>query len=151
MVVNNAGGIGMALYPSQAWCDEWQAAINADQRVADTGKKWGVGFNGDWLFEVTPGGGLEETVYIYLQAAEGKCTDARFLEDPSAVDAGFFVQGSYADFKPVVKGESDFLAAVVKGTFKLRGDMVKIMQFARFIRAVSNSISSFESEYLGED
>ena len=141
----------MALYPSQAWCEEWKAAINADQRVADTGKKWGVGFNGNWLFEVTPGGGLEETVDLYLEAAEGKCSQAKMLTDPTEVEPGFFVTGSYADFKPVVKGEGDFLAAVVKGTFKLRGDMVKIMQFARFVRAVANSISSFESEYLGED
>ena len=141
----------MALYPSQAWCDEWKEAINSDQRVADTGAKWGVSFNGNWLFEVTTGGGLEETVYLYLVATEGKCSDARMLTDPSEVEPGFFVTGSYTDFKPVVKGESDFLAAVVKGTFKLRGDMLKIMQFARFVRAVANSISSFESEYLGED
>jgi hypothetical protein len=32
----------------------------------------------------------------------------------------------------------------------MQGDMVKIMQYAKFIRAVANSISSFESEYLGE-
>lgn len=141
----------MALYPSQAWCDQWKDAINADQRVAETGKNWGVGFNGNWLFALTPGAGLEETVYIYLEAAEGKCTAARFLIDSSTENAGFLVTGSYSDFKPVVKGEADFLAGVVKGTFKLQGDMVRIMQFARFIRAVANSISSFESEYLGED
>jgi putative sterol carrier protein len=140
----------MALYPSQAWCDEWKEAINADQRVAETGKNWGVGFNGNWLFEVTPNGGLDETAYVYLEAAAGKCTDARLLDDPSEKNPGFVVTGSYADFKPVVKGEADFLAAVVKGTFKLRGNMVKIMQYARFIRAVANSISSFDSEYLGE-
>jgi putative sterol carrier protein len=140
----------MALYPSQEWCDEWKRAMNEDQRVADTGKNWGVDFNGNWLFEVTPGGGLAETAYVYLEAAAGKCSDARLLDDPSEGDPGFLVTGSYADFKPVVKGEADFLAAVVKGTFKLRGNMLKIMQFARFIRAVANSISSFESEYLGE-
>ena len=58
--------------------------------------------------------------------------------------------GSYADYKSVVKGDSDFLALVVKGTFKLKGDMGKMMRFARFIRAVANSISSFESQYMGK-
>jgi putative sterol carrier protein len=140
----------MPLYPSQAWCDQWKEAINADPRVAETGKNWGVGFNGNWLFEVTPGAGLEETAYVYLEAAAGKCADALLLAGPSEKEPGFVVTGSYADFKRVVKGEADFLAAVVKGTFKLRGNMVKIMQHARFIRAVANSISSFESEYLGE-
>lgn len=140
----------MALYPSQEWCDEWKKAINDDIRVAETGKNWGLDFNGNWLFEITPGGGLEETANVYLEAEAGKCLDARMLGDPSEEDPGFVVTGSYADFKPVVKGEGDFLVAVVKGTFKIRGDMVKMMQYAKFIRAVSNSISSFESEYLGE-
>ena len=140
----------MAIYPSQEWCDEWKKAINDDEAVARTGKNWGVDFNGNWLFEVTSGGGLEETAYVFLEAAAGKCSDARMLENPAEEDHGFVVTGSYVDFKPVVKGEADFLAAVVKGNFKMRGDMVKMMQYAKFIRAVANSISSFESEYLGE-
>lgn len=140
----------MALYPSQEWCDAWKVAINEDARIAKTGEKWGVGFNGNWLFNVTPGGGLEETVYIFLEAKAGKCQDARMVDAPSQVDPGFFVTGSYPDFKSVVRGEKDFLALVVKGTINLKGDMGKIMKFARFIRAVANSISSFESEYLGD-
>lgn len=140
----------MALYPSQEWCDEWKKAINSDQAVAETGKNWGVDFNGNWLFEVTPGEGLEKTVYVYLEASAGKCSDARMLDDPSGVNSGFFVTGSYADFKPVVKGEKDFIEGVVKGIFKLKGDMSKIMRNAKFVRAVANSISSFESEYLSE-
>jgi putative sterol carrier protein len=140
----------MALYPSQEWCDAWKEAINADQAISKTGQKWGVDFNGNWLFILTPGGSLAETVYIFLESAAGKCTDARMLDDPADLKAGFTVTGSYEDFKSVVKGEKDFLALVVRGTFKLHGDMAKIMRFARFIRAVANSISSFESEYLGE-
>jgi len=140
----------MALYPSQEWCDDWKAAMNNDKSVAETGRKWGVDFNGNWLFEVTPGAGLEKTVYVYLAAAAGKCSKAKMIDDPSAVDPGYFVTGSYADFKSVVKGEKDFLAGVVKGSFKLRGDMTRIIRNARFIRAVANSISSFKSEYLGE-
>jgi putative sterol carrier protein len=140
----------MALYPSQEWCDAWKEAINHDPAIEKTGEKWGVDFNGDWLFTVTPGAGLEETVYVFLKAAKGKCSEAHFLDDPADVNPGFVVTGSYADYKSVVKGEKDFLALVVKGTFKLKGDMGKMMRFARFIRAVANSISSFESEYLGE-
>jgi len=140
----------MALYPSQEWCEEWKNALNNDPAVAETGKNWGVGFNGNWIFQIEPGGGLEKTVYVYLEASAGKCTDAQILADPSSKDPGFFVIGSYSDFKPVVKGEKDFIEGVVKGIFKLKGDMAKIMRNAKFIRAVANSISSFKNEYLGE-
>ena len=138
------------LYPSQEWCEEWKKALNKDEAVAQTGKNWGVGFNGNFLFEVQPGDGLDETAYVYLEAAAGKCSDSHLVKDPSEVELGFFVIGSYADFKPVVKGEKDFIEGVVRGVFKLKGDMSKIMRNAKFIRAVANSISSFENEYLGE-
>ncbi|MDH4207801.1 MAG: SCP2 sterol-binding domain-containing protein [Anaerolineae bacterium] len=140
----------MALYPSQEWCDEWRKAINNDTAVREKGSNWGVGFNGNWLFEVTPGGGLEHTVYIYLDISAGECHDARMVDDPSKVDPGFHVTGSYADYKQVIKGEMDFIAGVVKRRFRLKGDVAKIMLNSRFVRAVAGTFSSFESEYLGE-
>ncbi len=140
----------MALYPSDEWCQKWQEALNNDPVVAETGANWGVDFNGNWVFELTPGDGLQETTHVYLEASAGKCSDARMLDDPQAKDPGFFVTGSYGDFKEVVKGHKDFIEGVVQGKFKLKGDMSKIMRNAKFIRAVANSISSFENEYLGE-
>ena len=140
----------MPLYPSQEWCEAWQNALNNDPAVQETGKNWGVDFNGNFVFEVQAGGGLEKTHYVYLEASAGKCTEATLLDDPSTKDPGFYVTGSYADFKPVVKGEKDFIEGVVKGLFKMKGDMSKIMRNAKFIRAVANSISSFENTYLGE-
>lgn len=138
------------LYPSNEWCQEWKKAINNSEVIEESGKEWGIDFNGNWLFEVTPGGGLDKTTYLYLESKEGKCTDSRLIEDPSEVDTGFFCTGPYESFKPVVKGEKDFIEGVVRGVFKLKGDMTKIMLNARFIRAVANSLSTFESEFLGE-
>ncbi len=140
----------MALYPSNVWCDEWKNALNNDPAVEKTGKNWGVDFNGNFIFELQSGDGLDQTTYVYLETAAGKCSDARLVKDPSEVDIGFYVIGSYADFKAVVKGEKDFIEGVVRGILKLKGDMSKIMRNAKFIRAVANSISSFENEYLGE-
>jgi len=138
------------LYPSNEWCEEWKKAINNNEKCAEKGKNWGVGFNGNWVFELTPGGGLDKTTYVYLEAKEGKCTAARLIDDPSTVDAGFHVRGSYEEYKKVVKGEKDFIEGMVRGVFRLKGDMSKIMRNAQFIRAVADSISSFEAEYLGE-
>ena len=140
----------MAMYPSQEWCDEWKKALNEDTRIVETGKNWGVDFKGSVLFEITPGDGLQETAYIYLEIPAGKCVDARTLVDSSDVDPGFSISGSYTEFKPVVMGKVDFLQSVVKGNIKLHGNMMTVMKNAKFIRAVANSISSFESEYLNE-
>ncbi len=139
-----------ALYPSQEWCDEWKKAINSSRAIKEAGKNWGVGFNGNLVFEIQPGGGLETTTHVFVAASGGECTECRIIGDPSKVAFGFHVKGSYPDFKEVVKGNKDFIAGVVTGVFKLEGPMLKIMSHAKFVRAVANSISSFEAEYLGE-
>jgi len=139
-----------ALYPSQEWCDEWKKAINNSRAIKEAGKNWGVGFNGNLIFEIEPGGGLETTTHVFVAAAAGECTECRIIEDPTTVQFGFHVKGSYSAFKEVVKGNKDFIAGVVTGVFKLEGPMLKIMSNAKFVRAVANSISSFDAAYLGE-
>jgi len=91
---------------------------------------------------------LEKTCFIYLDAKNGKCTEARTIHDPSEVNPGFYAVGSYADYKEVVKGKKDFIEGVMQGVFKIKGDISKIMRHAKFIRAVANSISTFEATYL---
>lgn len=140
----------MALYPSQEWCEKWKEAMNNDPTCVESGKNWGLDFPGSFLFEVTPGSGLEKTHYIYADIKGGQCLELKMLEEQGDVKPGFLVNGTYGDFKPVVKGEKDFIEGVVRGLFKLTGDMSKIMRNAKYIRAMAKSISSFENEYLGE-
>ena len=138
------------LYPSNEWCEEWKKAINKSSRCAEKGKAWGVDFNGSFVFELHPSGGLQKTTYVYMDSKAGKCLDSRVINDPSEVDAGFICPGSYEEYKKVVKGETDFIEGLLRGFFTLKGDMAKMMRNAQFIRAVADSISSFEAEYLGE-
>ena len=138
------------LYPSQEWCDAWKEAINSNERTATHGKGWGVDFNGVMLFEVTPGGGLEEKKYFYIDAKNGTCTICEMLEDPSVVDPGYVCTGPYEEFKPVVKGDRDFIDAVVMGDLNLEGDMGKIMRHSKYVKAVVDTLSEFEAEFYGE-
>ncbi len=140
------------LYPSQEWCESWKNALNNSDAVKAVAGAWGEGWNGSWVFEVTPNAGLTETAYIYIEPADGgrMATDCRLVSGPSDVEYGFLCTGTYEDFKYVVKGERDFIEGVVKSVFKVQGDMSKIMRNAKWIRAVANSISTFEASYLGE-
>jgi len=140
----------VALYPSQEWCDAWKNAMNNDPACAENGKNWAFDYPGDFLFEIVPGSGLDKTQYLYADIKGGKCLELKMIDDPGNIQPAFYVVGTYGDFKPVVKGEKDFIEGVVRGIFKLKGDTSKIMRNAKFIRAVSASISSFRSEYLGE-
>jgi len=139
------------LYPSQEWCDEWKNAINNSKECKEKGEKWGVDFNGTYLFEISPNEGLEKTKFIYFDAKGGTCHEARMVSGPEEVEAGFHVRGPYSIFKKVVKGEMHFVESLVRGKIRrLSGDFGKIMRNAPFIGALSASISSFEAAYLGE-
>ncbi|MEW6532459.1 MAG: hypothetical protein AB1473_16630 [Thermodesulfobacteriota bacterium] len=138
------------LYPSQEWCDEWKSAINANPLIKELGRKWGVGFNGNLLFEIQAGDGLENTTYVFMEAAAGQCTECTIVQDVAGSDYGFYVTGKYVDFKEVVKGNKGFMEGVVKGVFKIKGDTLRLMRNAKFVRAVADSISSVDARYLGE-
>ena len=138
------------LYPSNEWCQEWKNVINSSDATKEAGKDWGVDFIGNWIFEITPGSGLDKTTYVYLEAKAGECTDARLIDNPSEVEVGFYCTGSYEEFKAAVKGKKDFIQGVVRGTFKLKGNMMKIMKYGGFIRTVANSLQGIDSEFLGE-
>jgi putative sterol carrier protein len=124
--------------------------MNNDQACVENGKNWALDFPGDFLFEVNPGSGLDKTIYVYANIKGGKCLELKMLDNPGNIQPGFYVTGSYSEFKPVVKGEKDFIEGVVRGLLKLKGDTSKIMRNAKYIRAMAASISSFKSEYLGE-
>ncbi|MEW6442280.1 MAG: SCP2 sterol-binding domain-containing protein [bacterium] len=138
------------LYPSQQWAEALAKAINGNAQAQELGKNWGTDFNGSFLFEITPGSGLNETQYFYLNLKGGKALEARMVQGRSDVTPGYLVTATYADWKPVVKGQKDFVEGIIKGIFKVDGDMSKIMKNAKFVRAVANSLSNVPSEYLGE-
>ena len=138
------------LYPSNEWAEAFCKAINNDETCAEKGKKWGVDFKGDFLFELQPGSGLEKTTYVYIPLKAGKCEGARLIDDPSEVDQGILCIGPYEEFKAIVKGELDFIDELIKGKLKLKGDMTKVVRNAMFLRAVSGLLKSIETTFLGE-
>lgn len=138
------------LYPSQEWAEALGKAINENAQAQELGKGWGVDFNGGFVFEITPGSGLDKTMYFYLNLKEGKALEARMVQHRSEVTPGYFVTATYGDWKPVVKGQKDFVEGIIRGIFRVDGDMSKIMKNAKFVRAVANSLSKVPSEYLGE-
>ena len=138
------------LYPSQEWAEAFAKAINGNAQAQEMGKSWGVDFNGSFLFEITPGSGLDKTMYFYIHLKGGKALEAKMVKDRSEVTPGYFVTAVYGDWKPVVKGQKDFVEGIIKGVFKVDGDMSKIMKNAKFVRAVANTLSNVPSEYYGE-
>lgn len=139
------------LFPSQDWAGAIATAINNSKETAEHGKNWGVGFNGSFLFEISPGSGLDNKMYFFMDLKEGKASDALMKpEVPTTKEPGFVISGAYGDWKLIVSSQLDLMEAIIKGTFTVRGDMGKIMRNAKFVRAVANLLNTIPTSYLGE-
>jgi len=139
------------VYPSMEWCQAAKSALNNNSELLKLGKKWGIGFNGDWLYELEPGGGLEETAYVFIRYKAGECQGIKMVNDPSEVDAGFHVKGAYSDFKDLLMGKKEFIEGMVKAKFrKVKGDGKQLMRNAKFSKVFTETLRSVDAEFLGE-
>lgn len=120
--------------PSEAeeWIGQYKDALNESAEYAEAGEGWGVGFNGDFIFEIQPDDAYDgEPVYFYLALQDGDCQDAYVTEDPDGEDWGFAFRGDYSDWKRLTNGAVDPVEGMMDGTFDLDGDMQKVMQYSQ--------------------
>lgn len=119
--------------PSEAdeWIDAWQTTLNESNEYSDVGEGWGVGFNGDFLFEILPDKTYDgDTLSLFVGLEDGECTEAYRTDDPEGEDWGFAFRGNYTDWKALVRGDVDAIEGMMNGQFDLDGDMQKVLQYS---------------------
>jgi len=141
----------MVLYPSLKWLEEYRKMLNQSKEYKEAGKGWGVGWNGDFIFQVDnipvdkisvkdlPADVAKElkeyvingTSYSYLQLQDGECKGVRLLKNPKEVQVGFIQKGPYENWKKITRGELDPTRALLARQFTLQGDMAKVMRYTR--------------------
>lgn len=166
-------------FPSQAWFDAYQEAINNHEEYREKSEGWGVDFNGDFIFKMTDmpvddldvdamPEDLQEELdqYInetdaegyvghsYVGLEDGECTDAYLIEDPSEVDEGFMLTGTYENWVELVRGNIGAVDGMMSGKFELDGDMQKVLQYtdsATLLTEISNGVDAvFAHEEYGQ-
>ena len=162
--------VRMVLYPSKDWLEEYGRRLNQSKEYKEAGKGWGVGWNGDFIFQIEnipinnmsiealPADLAKElreyvmdgTSYSYIQLRDGECKGARPIKDPKEVEAGFIMKGSYENWKKLSTGELDATRGLLTRKFKLEGNMAKVMQFARAATIMGNISSSIKTEFIDE-
>ncbi|MXR52568.1 sterol carrier protein [Halovenus sp. WSH3] len=136
--------------PSEAeeWVAEYERKLNESDQYSHAGEGWGVGFNGDFLFEIQPDGSYDgEPVYMYLELQDGACLDAYVTEGPESEDYGFAFRGGYEQWKRLTAGEINPVEGMMDGTFDLDGDMQKVMQFSQAAIVMTETASEIDTEF----
>jgi putative sterol carrier protein len=160
----------MVLYPSKAWLEEYRKALNQSKEYKEAGKGWGVGWNGDFIFQIEnipidkisvkdlPADAAKElkeyiingTSYSYIQLKDGECLGARPLKDPKEVQVGFIMKGPYENWKKLTKGQLDPTRALLARQFTLVGDMAKVMRYTRAANLMTKISSTIKTEFIDE-
>ena len=160
----------MVMYLTKAWLDEYRKKLNENKEYKEAGKGWGVGWNGDFIFQMEkipvdkipfralPADVAKEmkeyiingTVYVLIQLKNGECLDARPLKDPKEVQVGFVYKGSYENWKKMVRGEVDPTRALLARQFFLEGDMAKVMKYTKAANVLSKTSASIKTEFPDE-
>ena len=115
----------MARFPSAEWAQLFQTALNANPQYADAAKAW----EGDILLLVAPDPIAPKGAGIHLDLFHGTCRSARYTDDPTSVSSEFTYTGKREDWARLLHGELDPVQAILKGTFRIGGNVPKLMRF----------------------
>ncbi|WP_433627275.1 sterol carrier protein [Halomicrococcus sp. NG-SE-24] len=163
------------IFPSQAWFSTYEDRINEDDEYEEISEGWGVGFNGDFIFELTempvdemdidamPTYLQEEiTTYLretddrgyvglaYLGLEDGECTGTRLVESEDEVDNGFHLTATTEKWKSLLKQEQGIIDGLMSGDFELDGDMQKVLQYSDAAVRLTDLAGSLDDEFADE-
>ena len=134
-------------FPSEEWIAEWREQLNDNEEYAEKGQGWGAEFNGDFVFHVRADDRLPDDHYFFIGLEDGACTEARRIDDPDEVDAGFVYRGDYADWVALNRGDIGPIDGMMSGVFDIEGDMQKVLQYSEAAVAMSETGRELDTDY----
>jgi len=134
-------------FPSEEWIVEWRERLNDNDEYAEKGQGWGTEFNGDFVFHIRADDRLPEDHYFFIGLDDGTCTEAREIDDPDEVDAGFVYRGDYADWVALNQGDIGPIDGMMSGVFDIEGDMQKVLQYSEAAVVMSETGRELDTDY----
>jgi putative sterol carrier protein len=147
----------MVKFGSQEWADLFEKAVNANDAYARAADWW----EGDFIFQIDPHGGLNDQIRVWVGLHHGKCTGCQVLkgdEDYKLLEKGespsgqpFEVEYVYASrvdvWEKILKEGLDPIRALLSGQAKVTGDMPKILRATEAAKELVKSATTIETEF----
>lgn len=128
-------------FPSSEWASALQQALNQNTAYADAARAW----VGDILLLVRPADASAPAPGIQLDLANGTCRSATFYPDAREVKSEFVYEGSPENWARLMRHEVDPVKAIMEGTFRVRGNLAKLMRFTRAAKELVETASNVPS------
>ena len=125
-------------FPSAEWASAVRKALNENAAYAEAAKAW----VGDILLLVKPADPAAPAPGVHLDLANGTCRAATFLPDARSFAAEFVYEGPPESWDRLMRHEVDPVKAILDGTFKVRGNLAKLMRFTRAAKELVETASN---------
>jgi putative sterol carrier protein len=171
---------GLVPFPSLEYMEEYMKVLNSNKEFEQAGKGWGVGWNGNFIFQVE-GIPIDKIdieaamkvvspdlasslvkqmndvssqggiAYALIKLKDGKCEGVGLVGSTTEVEVGFIMSGPYENWKKLIKGQLDAVRGLLSGQFKLKGDMSKVMKWMKAATMMSRLSSNVKAvEFFDE-
>jgi putative sterol carrier protein len=130
-------------FPSEDWMKRYVEVVNASKEYAEAARDW----EGDVMFIITPDEGYKSEEVYWLDLYHGKVRDWKRLSSREEKSAEFVYEGPYGNWVKLIRGEIDPIRGALTGKFRLRGNMMKILRYARAAQELVNCARKVPSEF----
>jgi len=125
-------------FPSAEWAAAYREALNGNAAYRAAAQKW----VGDILLLVRTGGADAPAPGVLLDLADGGCRAATFYPDARAIASEFVYEGTPENWARLMRHEVDPVQAILDGTFKVKGNLAKLLRFTRAAKELVETASN---------
>ena len=134
----------MVVFPSEEYVKKLSEMLNSSKEFEEAAKGW----EGDFLFSITPDGNLKEEIRMYADLWNGTCREARILSKGEEKETIFALKGPYSKWKAMLKKEIDPIKAILYEEIEFKGDMSKVTTYLPALKIMIDILTSVETEFL---
>jgi putative sterol carrier protein len=147
----------MVKFGSPEWAELFEKAVNSNEAYAKAADWW----EGDFIFQIDPHGGLDKQIRVWVGLHHGTCTGCQVLKDDEEyklLEKGetpsgqpFEVEYIYASridvWEMILKKGLDPIRALLSGQAKVTGDMPKILRATEAAKELVASATTIKTEF----
>lgn len=134
-------------FATEDWCAALIEEINGSSEYRNAAAKWGVGFNGNILFDFEPDAGLEKPVRLLLQLEGGRCCGASLVDGEQHPDAGFVLRAPFSLWKDILERKTLAATAILTGKLKVDGEKMTLLKHTAANRALVHCTASVDTDF----
>jgi putative sterol carrier protein len=124
-------------FPSTEWAAAYRKALNENAAYREAAAAW----VGDILLLVRPSDANAPAPGVHLELAHGECSAATYHADARSVSSEFVFEGTPENWAKLVRHEVDPVKAIMDGTFRVKGNLLKLMRFTKAAKELVDTAS----------